>query len=44
MQNESAASQMELKRPRLIKIVESLVQGLILRGENSDDDSNFIKP
>ena len=47
MQNESTASQMELNRRCLVKIVETLQflarQGLALRGDNSDDDSNFIQ-
>ena len=46
MQNESTASQMELNRRCLVKIVETLQflarQGLALRGDNSGDDSNFI--
>ena len=47
MQNESTASQMELNRRCLVKIVETLQflarQGLVLRGDNRDDDSNFIQ-
>ena len=47
MQNESTASQMELNHRCLVKIVETLqflaIQGLALRGDNSDDDSNFIQ-
>ena len=43
MQNESTASQMELNRQCLVKIVETFLarQGLAIRGDNSDDDSNF---
>ena len=43
MQNESTASKIELNRRCLVKIVETLVQGLALRGDNSYDDSNFIQ-
>ena len=47
MKNESTASQMELNRRCLVKIVETLQflerQGLALRGDNSGDDSNFIQ-
>ena len=43
MQNESTASKMELNRRCLVKIVETLVQGLALRVDNSYDDSNFIQ-
>ena len=47
MQNESTASQIELNRRCLVKIVETLQvlarQGLALRGDNGDDDSNFIQ-
>ena len=47
MQNESIASQMELNHRCLVKIVETLQflarEGLALRGDNSDDDSNFIQ-
>ena len=46
MQNKSTASQMELNRQCLVKIFETLRflarQGLAPRGDNSDDDSNFI--
>ena len=47
MQNESTASQMELNRRCLVKIVETLQflarEGLALCGDNSDDDSNFMQ-
>ena len=46
MQNELTASQIELSRRYLAKIVETLhfiaSEGLALRGDNSDVDSNFI--
>ena len=46
MQNESTASPMELNRC-LVKIVETLQflarQGLAFRGDNSDNDSNFMQ-
>ena len=38
MQIKSSARQMELNRRSLVKIVETLVQGIALRGDNSDDD------
>ena len=47
MQNESTASQVELNRRCFVKIVETLQflarQGLALRWDNSDDDSNLIQ-
>ena len=47
MQHESTASQMQLNRRCLVKIVETLQflarQGLALCGDNSDDDSNFMQ-
>ena len=47
MQNESTPSQMEFNHQCLVKIVETLQflarQGLALRGDNSDNDSNFIQ-
>ena len=46
MQNELSASQIELSRRYLVKIVETLQfiasEGLALRGDNRDVDSNFI--
>ena len=47
MQNRSTASQMELNRRCFVKILETLQflarQGLVLGGDNSDDNSNFIR-
>ena len=47
MQNEATATQMELNRWCLVKIVETLQflarQGLALCWDNSDDDSNFTQ-
>ena len=47
IQNELTAGQAELKRRCLVKIVKTLQflerQRLALRGDNSDDDSNFIQ-
>ena len=47
MQNEATATQMELNRRCLVKIVETLQflarQGLALCWDNSDDDSNFTQ-
>ena len=47
IRNESAANQIELNHRCLVKIVETLQflarQGLALRGDNSDDDSNLIQ-
>ena len=47
IQNESTACQIKLNRRCLVKIVETLQllarQGLAGRGDNSDDDSNFIQ-
>ena len=42
MQNESTANQMELNRRCFVKIF-LVRQGFALRGDNSDDDSNFIQ-
>ena len=46
MLNESTASQIKLNRRCLVEIIETLKflarQGLALRGDNSEDDSNFI--
>ena len=47
MQNKPTAYQMELNRWCLAKIVETLQflarQGLAIREDNSDDDSNFMQ-